>query len=130
MLTIVLNGVPPQRVPAASGLLNFARITAGSFAASITTTVWDRREALHQTRLAESSSVYDPALTNALSSLQAQGLTLAQATGALARSLVNQAYVLASLDFFWVSAWLCLALVPLIWLCKRAIAGGAVAAGD
>ena len=32
MLTILLNGVPPQRVPAASGLSNFARITAGSFA--------------------------------------------------------------------------------------------------
>ncbi|HLG85706.1 MAG TPA: DHA2 family efflux MFS transporter permease subunit [Alphaproteobacteria bacterium] len=131
MLTILLNGVPPPRVPAASGLLNFARITAGSFAASITTTVWDRREAVHQTRLAESSSIYDPSLAQALQHLQAQGLSMAQAVGELTRSLVNQAYVLSSLDFFWVSAWLSLALIPLVWLCKRAVSGGgAVAAGD
>jgi hypothetical protein len=31
-------------MPAASGLSNFARITAGSFAASLTTTLWDNYE--------------------------------------------------------------------------------------
>src|SRR4029079_12177685 len=48
MITLVLNGIPPQQVPAASGLSNFARITAGGFAASLTTTLWDRIEAVHQ----------------------------------------------------------------------------------
>ena len=53
MLTISLDGIPPERLPSATGLSNFARITAGSFAASLITTVWDRREALHQSRLSE-----------------------------------------------------------------------------
>jgi hypothetical protein len=35
MITILLDGMPPQRIPLASGLSNFARITAGGFAASI-----------------------------------------------------------------------------------------------
>src|SRR6202007_3044443 len=48
LLTISLDGLPPERVPAASGLNNFLRITGGSFATSLTTTYWDRREALHQ----------------------------------------------------------------------------------
>jgi len=131
MLTIVLHGVPPLRVPSASGLLNFARITAGSFAASITTTLWDRREALHQARLAESSSVYDPTMTQALGRLQAGGLTEMQGLGVLTRSLVNQAYVLSSLDYFWASAWISMALIPLIWLARRARSDGkAAAAGD
>ncbi|HZU50797.1 MAG TPA: DHA2 family efflux MFS transporter permease subunit, partial [Sphingomicrobium sp.] len=56
MLTISLRDVPEHRVPAASGLSNFSRITAGSFAASITTTVWDNRAALHQTRLVEQAN--------------------------------------------------------------------------
>ena len=34
MLTISLDGVPPQKIPSASGISNFARITAGGFAAS------------------------------------------------------------------------------------------------
>ena len=53
MITILLDGIPPQRIPLASGLSNFARITGGGFAASIVTTLWDRREALHQSRLAD-----------------------------------------------------------------------------
>ena len=62
MITIYLNGVPAQQMPPASGLSNFARITAGGFAASLTTTFWDRREAVHQTRLAEIVGSTDPAL--------------------------------------------------------------------
>ena len=37
LLTISLDGVEPQRIPSASGISNFTRITAGGFAASITT---------------------------------------------------------------------------------------------
>src|SRR6201986_1506798 len=53
MITILLDGIPPQRIPLASGLSNFVRITAGGFAASILTTIWDRRESLHQARQAD-----------------------------------------------------------------------------
>lgn len=51
-ITLSLDGIPPERIPSASGIANFSRITAGSFAASIATTMWDQREALHQNRLA------------------------------------------------------------------------------
>ena len=69
MITILLDGVPPQRIPLASGLSNFARITAGGFAASIVTTLWDRREALHQSRLADQTTIFTPGLNQALSGL-------------------------------------------------------------
>jgi DHA2 family multidrug resistance protein len=130
MLTILLAGIEPHRIPAASGLSNFARITAGGFAASLTTVIWDRREAVHQSRLADSSAVGDPWMQQALANLQHDGLSLAQSLGVLGRNLVNQAYMLSSLDFFWVSGWLCFAVLPLVWLTHRSIGGGGHAAAD
>jgi len=128
MITLVLNGVPPHQVPAASGLSNFARITAGGFAASLTTTFWDRIEAVHQTRLSEIMGAQDPAFTAALQKLQGAGMSAQQAVGAVTQQAVNQAYLLASLDIFRISAWLMVVLVPIVWLTRRAMANGTHAA--
>jgi DHA2 family multidrug resistance protein len=128
MLSILLQGIPAERLPAASGLSNFARITAGSFAASLTTVVWDRREAVHQTRLADSSSFNDPLVIEALADLRAMGLSLTQSLGVLNRTLTGQSYLLSSIDYFWVSGWLCLAVIPLVWLTRRSTGGGPAAA--
>jgi DHA2 family multidrug resistance protein len=125
MITLVLNGVPPHQVPAASGLSNFARITAGGFAASLTTTLWDRIEAVHQTRLAEVMGAHDPAFSLTLQKLQGAGMTAQQALGAVTNQAVNQAYLLASLDIFRISAWLMVILVPVVWLTRKAMANGA-----
>jgi len=46
LTAITLSGIPPERIAAATGLSNFARITAGAFGTSIATTVWDHRSAL------------------------------------------------------------------------------------
>ncbi len=124
MITISLDGVPPQRIPSASGISNFARITAGGFAASITTTLWDRREALHQSRLAEASSLYNPAMQQAVAHLHDFGFTDLQSYGLLARNLVQQAYLLASIDLFWISGWLSVAMIAVVWLARRSISGG------
>jgi DHA2 family multidrug resistance protein len=74
MVTISLNGIAPHQLPSASGLSNFSRITAGSFAASLVTTIWDRSESLHQTRLAETMGSNDPAWLAAVERMQAVGL--------------------------------------------------------
>jgi DHA2 family multidrug resistance protein len=51
--------------------------------------------------------------------------------GAVTQQVINQAYLLAALDFFRVSAWLCVILIPIIWLTRKAISGGgAHAAAD
>src|SRR5262249_13642629 len=42
ILAIVLDGIPQQKVPSASGLAIFLRTIAAGFATSITTTFWDR----------------------------------------------------------------------------------------
>jgi DHA2 family multidrug resistance protein len=119
-ISILLDGIPPEKIPSASGLSNFARIIAAGFSVSLVTTFWDRREALHQSHMADMTSGYTPVLNNILSSLQDMGLSDLAAKAAVTRSMVNQAYLLASLDMFTVSAWLCLAAIVIVWLCRKA----------
>jgi MFS transporter, DHA2 family, multidrug resistance protein len=130
MVTICLNGVSASQVPAATGLTNFARITAGSFAASLATTIQDSGAAMHQTRLVESAAVSGPAVSGAMQQLQDAGLSAQQSLGAVTGQFVNQAYLLSTLDFFRISAWVCLLLIPLIWLTKPARSDGGVHAAD
>jgi MFS transporter, DHA2 family, multidrug resistance protein len=131
MLSISLDRLPPQRVPAASGLSNFLRIVAGGFATSLFTTFWDRREALHQSRLAELATPYDPAFVQSFSQLQGLGLSDQAAAGLITRGVVGQGYLLSSLDLFYISGWIALALIPLCWLVVRPAGSGAAhAAGE
>jgi DHA2 family multidrug resistance protein len=128
MLAVIFDGLPPHKIPAASGLSNFLRITAAGFATSLTTTFWDRREALHQTRLADTISVYAPAYQQSLAQMHQLGLNDQSAAGAMTQALVGQSYLLSSLDIFYVSAWLCVALIPLCFLVRRPAPTGAIAA--
>lgn len=131
MVTITLNGVPGHQVPQASGLYNFARITAGSFAASLVTTWWDHSATLHQSRLSEIIGANDPTFTSALQTLQGVGLSAQQAVGAVTNQVTSQAYLLATDDIFRISSGLMLLLIPCVWLTKRARGGGAAhAAAD
>jgi DHA2 family multidrug resistance protein len=123
-ITLTLNGIGQAQIPQATGLSNFTRITAGSFAASLATTVWDRGESLHQTRLAEIVSPSGQAWMRAMESLHGAGLGVQQSLGAINQQFVTQAYLLSSLDFFRASAWLMFLMAPIIWLTSAARGGG------
>jgi DHA2 family multidrug resistance protein len=82
LLGIALNGIPPEQTPAATGLSNFVRITAGSFSASLITTFRDRRENLHQTQLATASPL-SQTYQGAMGALRSAGFSDQQATAAV-----------------------------------------------
>jgi MFS transporter, DHA2 family, multidrug resistance protein len=124
MVTLLLDGVPGPRIPLASGLSNFARITAGGFAASIVTTFWDRREALHQSRMADLTTQFSPVLSRTLQGFQHLGISDLSAKAALARTMTSQGYLLAANDIFWASGWACFLLIGTVWLCRPAKSGG------
>jgi DHA2 family multidrug resistance protein len=124
ILAIVFDGIPGPRVPAASGLAVFLRTLAGSFATSITTTFWDRREAWYQTQLAGASSIYDPNAQAALAHLKSLGMSDPAALAVLNRELVGQSYLLSSLDYFWISAIACTLLIVFVWMTKKPGGGG------
>ena len=131
LVSISLSGLAPERIPAASGLFNFARITAGAFGTSITTTLWDRRATLHHAQLVERLTAGDPVTSQALGSLHAGGVGSDQSYELLNRLVDVQAFMLSADDIFYVSALLFLGLMALVWLARpvHGTGAGASAAG-
>ena len=134
LVSLSLSGLSPDRFPAASGLFNFARITAGSFGTSIATTMWDRGASLHHAQLAEHISPFDANALQALDRMHAGGIGQQQSYQMLNQLIDKQAFMLSANDIFFVSALLFLGLIGVIWLARpvRSAAGSAAttAAGD
>jgi DHA2 family multidrug resistance protein len=124
MLAVSFDRLPAHKVPSASGLSNFLRITAAGFATSLITTFWDRREALHQSQLADAVTQYAPAYQETLTRMHQLGFGDQVAAGAMTQAMIGQSYLLSSLDLFYVSAWLSVLLIPLCFLVRRPAAGG------
>jgi DHA2 family multidrug resistance protein len=116
LMSITLSGLPPERIASASGVSNFARITAGAFGTSIATTVWENRAAMHHAHLTEAINAGSLAAKDALAGMQASGLGGTQALALLDRLVNVQAYALSADDVFYGSAVIFLLLVPLLWL--------------
>ena len=125
LIALGLSGLAPERIPSASGLMNFARITAGSFGTSITTTAWDRRATLHHAQLVEHLTRSDPVAAQVYSNLNAGGFGTDQSYALMNRLVDSQAFMLSANDIFYVSGLAFLALIVLIWFAKpqRAAAG-------
>jgi len=132
LTTLTLAGIEPARIPSAAGLSNFTRITAGAMGTSISTTLWDNRAALHHAHLSEQLVQGQGVFAQTLQSLQAGGLSEAQALALISRQIDQQAYTRAVDDLFLGSAVVFLLLISTIWLTHRPArhaGAGAVDAG-
>ncbi|MEI8327247.1 MAG: MFS transporter, partial [Betaproteobacteria bacterium] len=123
---ILFSGITPERMPAAAGLSNFARITAGAVGTSLFTTLWEERAILHHAQLVESINRGNPAAMQTLSQLTAAGMSQEQAMATINRTIDQQAYTMAVTDLFYLSALMFFGLIGLIWLAKprRGMAAG------
>lgn len=130
LTAIILSGLSPDKIPAAAGLSNFARVFAGAVGTSLVSTGWNNRTILHHSQLAEQSSVNNPTFVSAIDSLHATlGGSTQTALAAFEQSLNAQAAMLGLNDIFWLSAVIFIAIIPLIWLTKPGKGAGAGAAG-
>ena len=119
LVSLLLSGLGPERIPAASGLSNFVRILLGSFGTSIATTMWDNRAIVHHARLTESINGASRAAQHYFDALQRAGLSFDQAAAAVNRTIDVEAHLLAANDIFWISSLLFLSLVGVVWLAHR-----------
>ena len=126
---IVFSGLTPDQLPAASGLSNFVRITAGAMGTSIFTTLWEDRAILHHAQLAEQVNPGSLAASQTLAQLGAAGLSPEQAAATVNRLVDQQAYTMAATDLFRLSAWLFLAMIAVVWLARPRRAAG-IGSGD
>ncbi|HEX5419662.1 MAG TPA: MFS transporter, partial [Gammaproteobacteria bacterium] len=129
LIAMSLSGLPPQRVASASGLVNFLRMLGGGFGASISISIWDHRQALHDAQLTAAASTPDLFNEAILGRLGDMGLGAKASAVALAHMIGRQAFMLATNDFFWLSGWLFLALMMSVWAAKGPFGQAAAGAG-
>ncbi len=131
LITMSLSGLAPHRVASASGLLNFLRMLAGGFGASISIAIWDQRQALHDARLSASASLHNPFTQHVFSKLAEIGVGAKTSIAEFAHVIDKQSFMLATNDFFWLSGCVFVALLALVWFAKGPFgAAAARAAAD
>ncbi len=127
---ITIAGLPPDRIASAAGLSNALRVMAGGFGTSLSTTLWERRESVHHAQLAENISAFSPVLRQGMDQMQSLGFGAAQSYSYIERAITVQAYMLSTIDVFWLSGWIFLVLIPLVWLAKPPFTHGSIAAAE
>ncbi|MEO8779401.1 MAG: DHA2 family efflux MFS transporter permease subunit [Rhodanobacter sp.] len=118
LITLSLRGIPSNKIASASGLFNFMRLLALSFGTSLSQMLWDRRQAYHDHILSTHASVSSPATEEWLKHAQTAGLSHLQALGAMARSIEEQSLMLSLNDVYWLSAWMFIGLMGMVWFSR------------
>lgn len=120
LITLTLSGLPPERVPAASGLSNFVRISCGAFGTSIATTLWQDRATIHKAQMTENLSVDNPVLSGYLNGFEANGISAEKGLAIIDQLATQQAYTIGIDEIFLASAALYLLTIPIVWIAKPA----------
>lgn len=118
LIAILLSGLPANRIASASGLSNFLRILAGSFGTSISVTLWDHRESIHQSKIVENLYSYNVQLSAVLEQLKQKGLSVQAGYATIKNLVIQQSYMLATNDIFWISGFAFIALLIFTWLAR------------
>jgi MFS transporter, DHA2 family, multidrug resistance protein len=116
VLSILLSDLKPNEIAAGSGLATFLRTLGGSFAASLTTFLWDRRAIVHHAQLGEHITPFDPNTQAAVASL---GHGDTQTAGAVINQMITQqAYQISFNEVFYMLGGVFFALIFVVWLAK------------
>ena len=134
--TVAYAFLPPGKNNAASGLINLARNIGGSVGISFVTTMLARRTQYHQSVLSSNLNSGNAAMQARLASsremLMSHGSTPSQASHQAYQVVANivdrQATMLAYIDNFKMLSIAVMAMIPFVFLMKRARPGGAARA--
>jgi DHA2 family multidrug resistance protein len=134
---LAYSQLAPAQNNKASSLTNFFRNWGGSFGIAFVTTMSERRQNFHQTRVGDTLPASSPGLRSAIQQttayLQAHGFSHADALGAAYARYYNQLQaqtrMLAFMDCFYVLGLITLIAAPLVLLTKNFKVGGKAPAG-
>jgi DHA2 family multidrug resistance protein len=118
MTTITLSSIPDERLASASGLSNFLRTLSGAIGTAVSSTFWENDAIYHHARLAESVSVYAQNTTDYQGALAQLGVVGQTANAQLNQIVTQQGFMMATNDFFHLSAIVFVALAALVWITK------------
>ena len=116
VLTILLSDLQQNEIASGSGLATFLRTLGGSFSASLTTLLWERRAVTHHEQLAEHITAYSPTAQTAMTQL---GQGDQQVSGSIINNMITQqGYQISFNEVFHALGWIFIALVLVIWLAR------------
>jgi DHA2 family multidrug resistance protein len=113
---ILLSDLNQNEIASGSGLATFLRTLGGSFSASLTTFMWDRRAVVHHAQLAEGINAYNPTAQMALDQV---GHSDPQLGASVINDMITQqAYQISFNELFHALGWIFFLLIGAIWLVK------------
>ncbi|HEX7381164.1 MAG TPA: DHA2 family efflux MFS transporter permease subunit [Nevskiaceae bacterium] len=118
LITLSFRGVVREDMAAASGLFNFARLEGLSIGTSVSVALWDKREAIHAQHITSLVDPSNPAVHVFLQHALQLGFSLKQAWSLLAHDIMNQGFMIGLNEIYWLSGWLFIALVILVWFSR------------
>jgi MFS transporter, DHA2 family, multidrug resistance protein len=129
VLTILLSDLKPNELASGAGLATFLRTLGGSFAASLTTYLWDHRAIVHHEQLAEGITPYSTTAQAAISQLGHGDVTTG--IGVINNMITQQSYQISFNEVLYLLGWIFIALIFVIWMARPPFTAKAGApAGD
>lgn len=122
LVQLSLGNIPKEKYASASGVFNFVRILVGSgFGTSLAIELWTRMEIFHRERLAETLTPFRHPVSAFYEQMKRQNghFTHEITTRLIDAQAEQQAFMLSTNDLSWAGAWLFLAMIPVLFLCKR-----------
>lgn len=118
MTTITLSSVSDEHLASASGLSNFLRTLSGAIGTAASSTFWENDAIYHHARLAESVNVYAPSTIEYQRALSQLGIAGQVSTAQINQVVTQQGFMMATNDFFYLSAMMFVALAGLVWITR------------
>ncbi|WP_243047526.1 DHA2 family efflux MFS transporter permease subunit [Dyella sp. RRB7] len=113
---VLLSDLDRNEIASGSGLATFLRTLGGSFSASLTTFLWDRRAVLHHAQLAEHVTVYNHDAMAAVNQLGGGDALMGE--GIVNGMITQQSYQIAFNELFHALGWIFLGLIVFVWLTR------------
>ncbi|MDR3155239.1 MAG: DHA2 family efflux MFS transporter permease subunit [Deltaproteobacteria bacterium] len=109
--TLTFIGIPPARMAGASGLFSCIRTLFTAVGTSLVTTLWERREAVHQERLQSFVDGMGPAAADAAASLASAGLGEQESLAFVSRQIATQSFIFSAAELYRLIALCFLAMI-------------------
>jgi DHA2 family multidrug resistance protein len=115
IMSVAMGTLKPSEIASGAGLLNFVRTTAGAFATSITTTMWDD----HATTVRQTLVDRMHGSNEAVTAMTQGGLSMDQARTTIDQIVQGQALMISTNHIFTLVAALMLVSAGAIWFAPK-----------
>ncbi len=119
LTTIAMDPIPLRSMGFATSIYSLIRNIGSSIGISFVTTEIARRAQLHQARLAESISLYNPAVRQDLQALGSAAGGTQRGVGMLYGEVLRQANLMSFLDLFYILGIMFLLVIPVCWVMRK-----------